>query len=144
MDTKKITFYLLIFLLFCVLTNSSIYISSNLNLNKDIIILLFAILFTGLIYALNIINSKDNKDNFHFELTPEKHCEGGAYMHSSASPEQKKFCSRFTEAQKNEFSCNPGFHGRPVHWERTDMSDSKWENKMCDGNFKEYTDPQVL
>jgi len=139
LQKKEIILYTIIFLIFYVFAKSGIYISSYLKFSQDIILLLCGIVFTVLIYFI----TTEIKDSFYFELTPEKHCEGGAYMYSS-NKAKKEFCSQFTPSQIKDYSCNVGFHGAPVHWERTDMSDSKWENKMCDGNFNNYNDPKVL
>jgi hypothetical protein len=137
---KEIIFYVIIFLLFYVLSKSSGYVGTYFKLNNDVSLLLFSLVFTGVVFLLKNLG---NKDNFYFELTPEKHCEGGSYLYSS-DPVKKKFCSQFSKSDIANYSCCNGFHGAPVHWERTSMSDDKWNNKMCDGNFKEYTDPQVL
>lgn len=138
---KEIMLYIIIFLLFYVLSKSSDYVTKYLKINEDASLLLMGLIFAGLIYLLR--NLGTHKDDFHFELTPEKQCTGGSYMYSS-DPIRKKFCSQFSPNDIANYSCCNGFHGAPVHWERTNMSDDKWENKMCDGNFKEYTDPQVL
>lgn len=138
---KQIVFYLLVFVLFYILSKASIYLSNALNINEDISILFFSIIFTGIIFLINKIQY--SKDGFFFELTPEKNCDGGPYMYSS-DPEKQKYCSQFTPEQIAQYNCTAGFHGRPVHWERNDMSDSDWTNRICDGNFNEYTDPQVL
>lgn len=137
---KNILFYVVIFLLFCVFGTGSVFVAEKLNWSKDLVIVVFGLLFTALVYGMNSVRT--TKDNFYFELTPEKHCEGGAYMHSSAPEAQKAFCSQFTPQQDREFTCPRGFHGRPVHWERTSMSDDEWQNKMC--NKINYSDPQVL
>ena len=131
LQKKEIILYTIIFLIFYVFAKSSIYISLYLKISQDIVLIIAGLIFTVLIYFIK----SEIKDSFYFELTPEKHCEGGAYMYSS-DPVKKKFCSQFTPSQIKNFSCDRGFHGAPVHWSRTDMSDSKWENKMCDGNFK--------
>lgn len=77
----------------------------------------------------------NSSDNFTFELTPEKLCAGGPYMWGN--PEIAKLCSKYTPQQLSEYNCGVGFHGAPVHWERTDMSDKNWENHMCDAPFND-------
>jgi len=139
---KEIVFYILVFLLFYVLAKSSFYFSNWVKINNDLSILIMGILFTIIIFLLK---NFDSRDNFYFELTPEKHCEGGDYMHSSSSPDKKKFCAQFTKEEKNYFTCPNGFDGRPVHWERTSMSNDQWRNEMCNDNFNDYKeDPRVL
>lgn len=142
---KEIIFYVLVFLLFYVFAKSSFYFSGWTKINNDLSILIMSLLFTGIIFLLHYFDNKDSKDSFNFELTPEKHCEGGPYMLSSASPEKKKFCAQFSNEEKNYFSCPRGFDGRPVHWERTSMSNDEWRNEMCKDNFNDYNeDPRVL
>ena len=138
---KQIIFYFLVFLIFFIIAKASLYFSKSLNINQDLTILIGALLFTSIIFLLNKIDY--TKDDFFFQLTPEKECDGGPYMYSS-NPENQKLCSKFSKQDLAQYSCCPGFHGRPVHWERNDMSDSHWNNTMCDGNFKDYNDPTVL
>ena len=137
---KKNFFYILVVLIFYLMSKSSILISEKFLVSQDIMLIISSIIFTIILYFFNNIIIKDS---FYFELTPEKHCEGGPYMYSS-NPIKKKFCSQFKPSDIKYFSCDKGFHGAPVHWSRTNMSDSNWENKMCDGNFKKYEDPEVL
>ena len=65
-------------------------------------------------YLLNKMN--DTQDNFHFELTPQKKCDGGKYMYTS-DPEKQKLCASFTPDELSMYECSPGFHGRPVWFE---------------------------
>lgn len=139
---KQIVFYLLVFVLFYILSKAGIYFSKTLNISEDIMILLFGVIFTGLIFLIHKVEY--SKDDFFFELTPEKNCQGGPYMYSS-DPEKQKYCSQFSANDLAQYNCPAGFHGLPVHWERNDMSDADWTNRICDGNFKDYRDdPQVL
>lgn len=76
-------------------------------------------------------------DNFHFEVTPSKTCQGGKYMVSSADPEQKAYCNKLFStpeglAEYSKYNCTtPGFNGAPLHFEYTSLSDDKWENQSC-------------
>jgi hypothetical protein len=87
-----------------------------------------------------------SKDDFHFELTPEKHCEGGPYMWTS-DPEKQKFCSKFTKADMARYECGVGFHGAPI-WRggagnQPPESNSNWKNERC-SDVNSDNGPQVL
>ena len=86
------------------------------------------ILITGLMVGLYyLMKMGDNQDNFEFKAPLWSQCEGGPYMYSS-NPELQKKCANVNEC---EYTCSKGFHGRPLHFERTPMSNDKWENEMC-------------
>lgn len=137
MIDKKIIFYILVFLLFYIFVKGSGYISMFIPIPNDIIILLLGIVFTSLIYLLNKMN--DTKDNFHFELTPQKKCDGGNYMYTS-DPEKQKLCSSFTPEELSMYQCpNGAFHGRPVWWNRTNESNANWQNTMCDSGLDDFS-----
>jgi len=140
-DNNKIFYYVIIFFLFYIFTKSGHILSSMIKINQNVLILSSALLFTLIIYLLKFM--LDIKDNFHFEVTPEKLCDGGPYMYSS-NPEIKKLCDSFSNEDLAKYSCCPGFHGRPVWWERTNDTDDLWNNQMCKGNFNNYDDPKVL
>ena len=140
MISNVIIFYILLALLFYVFSKAGIFISDYLKMNIDVSLILLGFLFTGLVFLLKKMN--DVKDSFHFELTPEKKCDGGPYMYSS-DPEKQKLCSQFTQEQLDQYSCCRGFHGRPVWWSRTDESNSNWENTMCNNGFDDDY-PKVL
>ena len=139
--TKDIIFYILAALIFYIFARSSIYLNNILKINIDILLILFAILFTGILFLLKHDKSKNNSEDFIFQLTPEKHCSGGSYMWTD---EKRKFCSQFTPQDIGYFGCSAGFHGAPVHWRRTNISNDEWENKTCDCDFKRYNDPEAL
>jgi len=65
-----------------------------------------------------------------FEVTPSKKCEGGPYTYSS-NDEIQKICSDISQDEINKVSCQPGYNGRPIHFEFTPLSDDKWTNKRC-------------
>ena len=73
---------------------------------------------------------RTQKDNFHFEVSPYKLCGGGAYMRSS-DPTLQKLCDSLPEEAIARSNCCPGFNGQPLGFERTPMSNNKWENTMC-------------
>jgi len=138
---KQIIFYILVFFIFFIIAKASLYLSPILKINQDISLLIGALILTGIIFLLDKFDY--TKDDFFFQVTPQKQCDGGPYMYSS-NPEKQKLCSKFSKQELAQYSCPSGFDGRPVHWRRNDMSDSHWNNTMCDGNFKDYSDPMVL
>ena len=104
-----------------------------------------AFIVWGIILLYNHL-TKDIKDNFHFELTPEKHCDNGPYMWSS-NPEKAALCSKFSKADLARYECSNGFIGRPI-WRQgagnIPLSDANWQNTTCNQIGKDLPDPQVL
>jgi hypothetical protein len=104
-----------------------------------------ALIIFGVFMLYNYL-TKDIKDNFHFELTPEKRCDGGPYMWSS-SPEKQALCSKFSKEQLARYECPAGFIGRPIWREgagNIPLSDDNWQNTTCNQIGKNLPDPQVL
>lgn len=137
-NTKEFLFFTLILFLFLLFDkNREVVphlISKVIDSNQLVALLINALAFTLIlfvIYQVSGVGNVGSKDNFTFELTPEKRCEGGPYMYSD-DPEKLAFCSQFSPEDMSRFSCGVGFHGAPVTFKRDDMSDSKWENHMCD------------
>ncbi len=98
------------------------------------------------IFALFNIATSNIKDNFLFELTPEKYCTGGSYMRTS-SPELQAFCSKFSQADIDKYQCSNGFIGRPIQSVMATngtLSDQNFENNTCSQISSSYNDPQVL
>jgi hypothetical protein len=105
-----------------------------------------AFIIFGVFLLYNYL-TKDIKDNFYFELTPEKYCDGGPYMWSS-NPEKKALCSKFSKAQLARYECPAGlYNGRPI-WRQgagnMPLSDANWQNTTCNQIGKDLPDPQVL
>lgn len=132
---------------------------SNLIINKTKynIIVIFAItsIITTLILLIvykttKICQTNDYKDNFLFEVTGPKMCEGGPYMISSASQEIKDYCNKLWSTPEGrqeiaQVSCQkPGFIGRPVHWSYTPESNDKWQNERCNPPYLNLNDPCPL
>ena len=123
---KDIIFYVVIAIFFYIFARSSLYLNNNLEINIDLLLVLFAVLFTCILFLLR----HEQKDSFNFQLSPEKHCRGGPYMWGDG--EKRKFCSQFKPSDIAYFSCSAGFHGQPVHFKHTNISDKNWENKTDD------------
>ena len=80
------------------------------NNNTDANSIFIASLFIVLIYVFDKMNAMN--EPFHFEVTPEKRCDGGPYMRSS-SPELQELCKQFSPEDLKEYECDVGFIGRP-------------------------------
>jgi hypothetical protein len=114
--------------------------------NVPVMNALKALIIWGIFLLYNHL-TKDIKDNFHFELTPEKKCEGGSYMWSS-SPEKQALCSKFSKEQLARYECPAGlYNGRPI-WRQgagnIPLSDDNWQNTTCKQIGDNLPDPQVL
>lgn len=78
---------------------------------------------------------RKNTENFHFEVTPAKMCDGGWYMWTS-NPAKMKYCSSLTPEERTKYTCSEKsqlqglYYGRPVFFEYTPMSDNNWENPI--------------
>jgi hypothetical protein len=105
-----------------------------------------ALIIFGVFMLYNYL-TKDIKDNFHFELTPEKRCDNGSYMWSS-NPEKAALCSKFSKEQLARYECPGGlYNGRPI-WRQgagnIPLSDDNWQNTTCKQIGDNLPDPQVL
>ena len=105
-----------------------------------------ALIIWGIFLLYNHL-TKDIKDNFHFELTPEKRCDNGPYMWSS-NPEKQALCSKFSKADLARYECPAGlYNGRPI-WRQgagnIPLSDDNWQNTTCKQIGDNLPDPQVL
>jgi len=140
-SVKQIVTYVLAIALFFIVSRLFIFISDKYKTNINIVMLagalVFGIILFGLMYVVNT-----NIDNFHFELTPIKKCQGGPYMYSS-DPERQKLCAHFSPKEYCQYNCGRGFVGAPVHWNRSSESDSNWSNSEMTINDS-YDYPQVL
>lgn len=138
-DRNKIIFYAIIITLFYVFSEGALYTSSVYpQINPSHVIILFSVLFVGVMYfTINSSLNKNQRDNFHFQVTPEKLCDGGSYMYSS-DPARQELCKSFTSEDLAKYQCCPGFHGRPVWWSRTNESNANWTNTMCDSGLNDF------
>ena len=115
---------------------------------KSIGILVGSALVFTIVLAIIYSTSKVNQDNFHFEVTPEKRCDGGEYLHQSGPTAE--YCKKLLSSPEgirefSEYSClNPAFVGRPVHFEYTPESDAEWQDPRCNPPILQKDRPQVL
>ena len=133
---KDSLFFALTFLVITVSCSSCKFTEMNSKLPPYVTYILCSLVGALLILFLYKTDSKcDQKDKFHFELTPAKRCEGFPYMQTS-DPKLFKFCDELLSTQKgqdeyNAVNCGGAFVGRPVTWDYTPESNSKWENNRC-------------
>lgn len=144
-SAKEIIFFVLVLVLFFVFAKLSNMNTLKYKIKPNISIAMNGIIFTLLLILVFVLTKvgKDCKDTFDFEVTPAKLCDGGPYMYSS-NPERQELCSHITNSQLAQVSCGPGFVGRPVKWDHTNMSNDKWENNMCDPKGWNANSPCVL
>ena len=87
-------------------------------------------------------------DNFHFEVTPAKRCDGGPYL-TQSGPDHK-MCEELLSTEKgrqeyNTYNCPGGLcYGRPLNMEITSASNALYENTMCRPPILQEGQPQVL
>lgn len=140
MHTNEIIFFSLILVVMFSTAKGAVVLGPKMNLSSTITLLFSSVIGTAflfLIYKLSKLNKCDCGENFHFQVSPAKLCQGYPYMQSSASPEIQEFCHKLMSTKEGQheyaqMNCNNGFHGRPVHWQYTPGSNDKWENEMCD------------
>lgn len=143
LSNKEILFFVLTFIVLFFFSKASLSMGPVLKLGNVITLLAMSFLVSLLLLLVykygNIAHCQ--ADNFRFEVTPAKLCEGWPYMQSSASPELQKYCAGLMstpegQSQIARVSCNgsgcSGFVGRPVEFEHTPGSNDKWENERCD------------
>lgn len=141
-NVKQIIFFLIVYCLL-VYSMSLPFRMINFKLTKEIY-LMFAGISIILLSAVFIsykglgIATCKQVDNFHFEVTPAKKCEGYPYMQSS-DPKLLQFCTDLLSTPKgvdeyDSVNCcgGCGYVGRPLAtFEYTPESNSKWENERC-------------
>ena len=99
---------------------------------KIFFLLFFIALITLVIF---FVRKKDKYKDFSlnndiFRVTPAKICASGPYMRTS-DPNLQKLCSNYTNQDFAQVACSRGFHGRPVHWEYSEPSNSQWKDTRC-------------
>ena len=130
---QEIVFFIIIFMfLACSLYSTGYYKYTALSILL-LSLFLTAILLIG--YKLGNIKDSCQTDQFHFQVTPAKRCDGGAYM-TQSGPDHE-FCQQLLSTQAgineyNDFNCGPGFPGRPLpFFEYTPETNDRWESDRC-------------
>lgn len=143
LTTKEYVFFGLIFAVLFFFSKAALYMGPKMRLGNTFS--LFVMSFLGSLLLLLIFkagNITNSSENFHFQVTPEKLCQGGPYMISSAPKEVQDYCYKLWSTPEGrcdyaKFNCTgPGYVGRPLHFERTPMSNDMWQNSMCDDRVK--------
>lgn len=148
---KEMIFFVLTFAVIFFFSNGALYMGPRMKTVKTLslfIMSLFGALSLMLVYKFAKIPTCQ-ADNFRFEVTGPKLCEGGPYMWSSAPQEIQDYCNNLVSTPEgrsayDQVNCGVGFHGRPVHWQRSTMSNDDWENEMCDHKEVNMSDPCVM
>jgi hypothetical protein len=144
-------FYTLVFLIIF-LSSLSPKILNNENIqNNDIIVLcVTSLIGTILVYILMLLyQKKKSKEKFHYELTPEKKCAGGSYMHQS-NEECQKIWSTEEGLEKlsrfNCFNCIDGTNNKTGLYKGLprnnttlcEMSDGNWQNNCYSDDSDDF------
>jgi hypothetical protein len=136
------------------MTFSTVYMTGGvLNTYKSWMIIGVSTLVVLFAIAGYIKGSKLFNENFHFQLSPGKSCQGGAYMNQGDSPRAKMCRSMMMtpEGQEdiNRYKCNKGFIGMPkgtgVHgFNFSPDSNSNWKNERCMNNNQDIEDNGIF
>ena len=136
LNSKEIIFFVLVFLAIVLSDMISSRLMEKMPKTKIFAPMIVALFVTLVLVTLYILG-KVSQDNFHFEVTPYKKCDGGAYM-TQSGPNQE-FCKKLLSTQEgqdkyNMFNCGTGdYHGRPLNFGPfTPLSNDQWENTSCD------------
>jgi hypothetical protein len=148
---KEIIFFILAFVLLFLTSKGALYMGPKLKLTNTISLIItsfLAALLLVLVYKYGKIANCQH-DGFNFQVSGPKMCQGGPYMISSAPQDVKDYCHKLWSTQKgrdsyNAVNCGSSFVGRPVHFDRTPMSNDMWENEMCNPPYVNMNDPCVL
>lgn len=142
LTNKEILFFILAFMVMFMMNNAALYLNGKFkwNTNGVIPVMVATQLATiVLLVVYKVGNVAECGEEFLFEVSKPKQCQGGWYMRQGEeNKELNEYCKKLmsTPEGRREYSqmnCTlPGFVGRPVTFNRTPMSDALWENKMRD------------
>lgn len=135
LSTKEIAFFVVIFILIFLFSMAA---SHNAFAHRFVLVIT-SFLGTTLLAVIYKFGKIPNcqQDNFHFQVSKPKLCQGWPYMQTSAPKEIQEYCSKLLstpEGKQKYDSMNcatPGFVGRPVHFEYTPESNANWKNERC-------------
>lgn len=146
-------FYILVFLIiFLSSLSPKILNNENIQQNDIVVLCVTSVIGTFLVYILMLLyKKKQSKEKFHFELTPEKKCAGGQYMHQT-NEECRQMWSSDKGLEKlakfNCFNCMDGincqtglYKGRPRNnTNLCEMSDSDWQNNCYTDESEDFNE----
>ena len=150
-STKEIIFFLLIFVMIILSGSLTDIIHDKLNTPAFLTHVCISFVISILLYV--IFKLSKNTENFEFELTPEKTCDGGAYLHQSNKMCQKLWNTPEGRRDLANYNCINGYcngsqglyNGRPLNMGyRQDLSNDKWENELATYPILESDSPMVL
>ena len=119
--------------------NAALYLNRKSNLGAHAVMpmligTLIATILLLIVYSVG--NVPECGEQFLFEVSKPKQCQGGPYMRQG-NPELDAYCNQLlsTPEGRREYSqmncTQPGFVGRPVTFNRAPMSDALWKNTTC-------------
>ena len=171
MSAKEIIYFVLVFVMILISAFAGSILGPKLRLKPTAAVLLstlLTVLFLALVFKFTKVC--EISDGFSlssggFQVTPAKLCGAGPYMTSTgpyhemckkmwSSPEGRAYIGEYNCLNG---TCGPGlgasighpygeglYNGRPLHFERTPMSDKNWENNMCQPPVLQEGHPRVL
>lgn len=142
LSTKEIIFFILIFVVTFLASNTSVMVINKYQTSKMTHTLyllglsLTIVVVLMLVYKFAKIPNCNQKDGFQFQVTPAKMCEGGPYMYSSAPQELQDYCNNLLSTPEGRYqlasvSCPNGYVGSPKYFQYTPESNHLWENERC-------------
>ena len=149
-SSKEIIFFLMFFILTILSGISTVIVYKKTNVYPFLTLVGFS--FISSVILITVYKLSKMNEGFHFEVTPEKTCDGGAYMHQSNKMCQKLWSTPEGRKDLATYNCLNGdcdkeglYNGRPLNMGyRQDLSDDNWQNNSCQGNFLEKDRPMVL
>ena len=117
---NQLIYFSILYIIFMIVIKSANFTENNMMISiYGLIFILFSYAIFNLLDGTkmglcDVPKSSTGAEKFHFEVSPEKLCDGGEYLRTS-SPEKQKLCAQFSADQLANYECKPGeYHGRPV------------------------------
>lgn len=140
-STREVFFFVLVLLMFFVVVRLYEFWMLHTQLNKEVMLALVSLLFTGIIVAVFFLAKlQSNTENF-WDVSEYAKCKGGPYFWQGDS-EQAKKCRALAETPEGRcglasYNCPTGFVGTPnLPFEYTPISGDDWSNERCDDKPK--------
>jgi len=145
---EAVYFVIIFFVIFLALTCLNVVIKEVMNVKaKYIVYIGVSLVATAALFGIYKGTGVNvQKDNFHFDLTLAKKCEGYPYM-TQGGPQHEE-CKKYMETEQGKlnymrYNCRGGlYNGRPLYLYTTPMSNANWQNEMC--NCQMGGGPEVL
>lgn len=144
---NEILFFVLIFVIIILAGFISDNIYEKTKKMKSLIIISVSLMSSLLLY---MIFKLGNVESFKLlEITPEKRCDGGKYLTGNNEYCNNQWSTEEGIKNLSKYNCiNNGrqglCHGRPLHFNRTPISNSNWENETTDYPILQDEHPSVL